>query len=180
MFGWLRRLVAWMQRSREADKVTRRVEIVLDEEHLELIRWYAQGIDLTVEEFMFRAAMGSVPEEYRERWKVARSTDDLSDVTFELDSEFADEAAFDASNVFPFPPRPRARLPEHESTFDVEVDPTLKHPCLYLSSVMPSHLSKGEAEGSCQGQGGKPCFFNASRVRLCPLYKPKNLLIAHS
>lgn len=152
----------------------------MDEDHLELIRWYAHGIDMTVENFVFRAAMGAVPEEYKTRWQVARSEDDLADVTFELDGEFSEEAAFDSSNVFPFPPRPRSRVPVREQTFDVVVDPTLKHPCLFLSAKMPSHLRHGEAEGSCQAQGGKPCFHSASRVRLCTQYKPKNLLVARS
>lgn len=178
MFAWLGRLFSWLLPRQE--RPTRRVVINMDEDHLELIRWYAHGIDMTVENFVFRAAMSAVPDDYKTRWQVARADEDLENVTFELDGEFSEEAAFDASNVFPFPPRPRPRVPAHEPTFDVVVDPTLKHPCLFLSAQVPAHLRHGEAEGSCQAQGGKPCFYSTGRVRMCSHYKPKNLLVAHS
>jgi hypothetical protein len=179
MFAWVGRLLSSLFR-RDDGKPKRRIELLLDDDYLELIQWYSNGLDLSVEDFFFKAAMSAIPEEYRQRWKVARAADDLADVTFELEGEFSEEAAFDSSNVFPFPPKPRPRLPFREQTLDVVVDPTLKHPCLYLSARMPSHLSRGEAEGSCQAQGGKPCFYSAGKVRSCQLYRPKNLLLAHS
>jgi len=45
VFDWLRRLVGWIRGKPRVDLPLRRVEIMMDYSQLEMIRWYANGIN---------------------------------------------------------------------------------------------------------------------------------------
>jgi hypothetical protein len=167
LFVWFRKLFR-----RDVGQGTL-VRLPFTHEEAELLRWWAQRNEVSIETLIVRSALKAIPAKHR----MAFHNRLLVGNAIEKALDSLDEEPMSYEGVFPLLDAVVEQTTLPVETTDHVVDTSIAHPCFWIKRGISGDtlLKEGDAHGTCcePSQRGKPCHWAGPLAPQCPVYRPR-------